>query len=505
MPSGCSRRGVLRSPQTTRGPLGPGARPDRRRASVASPSRWRRWGRGSCRRVTPPSCAASAVGGDGTSSGGPGVRERCAGLRQDPGAVGARRGEAAGIDTGQAAARGAGARSSRARRAHIGAVRVDTSCNATTSGSRSANAVACSASRVTRRLTFQVMTRTKTSVAEAAPGYGASCRPGVGRGSVGSVRRRWRVLSGGGLLALALTAAPAASAAPQAPGAPGTKPTWEKADKHAFGTSATLREQGVVHAAPGGAQRGLLPRPRHAGAARPRVRGEPTGARRARETRGTRASVRRVGGSGLTFRQVVTDRRGRWRLEEDLRLLTPRGRPCWSTSASVSLTGAPVSPLRPRRPGGWVTTVLDDRGRAVGGALVARDDGAASALAARPRAACAERAATRAACDPWHRLRAAHSARGRRPRCAGPATSARRREHRPPPGRARARGMTLALGFGGTPARGPADGAKPRRVGFATAARAYARRLAESNLARSEGAAGECRGTRPCASSTTAR
>ena len=47
---------------------------------------------------------------------------------------------------------------------------------------------------------------------------------------------------------------------------------WTPADKHGFGTATTTHEQGLAHAPGRRADRGLLPRPRHAGAARPAVR-----------------------------------------------------------------------------------------------------------------------------------------------------------------------------------------------------------------------------------------
>ena len=286
---------------------------------------------------------------------------------------------------------------------------------------------------------------------------------------MGSVRRRWRVLSGGGLLALALTAAPAASAAPQAPGAPGTKPTWEKADKHAFGTSATLASKVWFTL-----RQAELSEVYYPDLGTPALRdlefAVSDGRRVARETRGTRASVRRVGGSGLTFRQVVTDRRGRWRLEKTF-VTDPARATVLVDVRFRSLTGRPYRLYVLADPA-LGNDGADDRGRAVGGALVARDDGAASALAARPalRRGTSGYAGRR---DPWHRLRAAHR--------LGPPTEVRR------PGNVRQAAetaltgtgsrtrMTLALGFGGTPRAALRTARSSLAGGFATAARAYAR------------------------------
>ena len=63
------------------------------------------------------------------------------------------------------------------------------------------------------------------------------------------------------LFAVLASAAPALAARPPAPGAPGASHTWAPADKHGFGTAHQLAGQRVLHAAPGVAERGLLPRP----------------------------------------------------------------------------------------------------------------------------------------------------------------------------------------------------------------------------------------------------
>ena len=243
---------------------------------------------------------------------------------------------------------------------------------------------------------------------------------------MGSVRRRWRVLSGGGLLALALTAAPAASAAPQAPGAPGTKPTWEKADKHGFGTSATLASKVWFTL-----RQAELSEVYYPDLGTPALRdlefAVTDGRRVERETRGTRASVRRARrarphlppGGHRPARALAARRRPT--------SPTPRGRHgARSTSASSSLTGRPYRLYVLADPA-LGNDGADDRGRAVGGALVARDDGAASALAARARAA-ARHERLRGPPRPLAPAARRPPARGRRPRCAGPATSARRAE-----------------------------------------------------------------------------
>ena len=56
-----------------------------------------------------------------------------------------------------------------------------------------------------------------------------------------------------------------------APGAPGAEALWTQADKDGFGTATSTTEQGLAHARRRRADRGLLPRPRHPGRARPAV------------------------------------------------------------------------------------------------------------------------------------------------------------------------------------------------------------------------------------------
>jgi glucoamylase len=283
-------------------------------------------------------------------------------------------------------------------------------------------------------------------VADAPQGYGAAVVL-EREGSVAGERRRWRVLGGGGLLALALTMAPTAGVAPQAPGAPGTKPTWEKADKHGFGTSATLASKVWFTL-----RRAELSEVYYPDLGTPALRdlefAVSDGRRVARETRGTRATVRRVGGSGLTFRQVVTDRRGRWRLVKTF-VTDPARATVLVDVRFRSLTGRPYRLYVLADPA-LGNDGADDRGNTVGGALVARDDGAASALAARPalRRGTSGYAGRR---DPWHRLHAAR--RLRAPTEVRRRGNVRQAAETALTGTGSRTRMMLALGFGGTRAR----------------------------------------------------
>ena len=104
------------------------------------------------------------------------------------------------------------------------------------------------------------------------------------------------------LLAL-LVLAPAAFAKAPAPGAPGAEHTWAPADKHGFGT-ATSAQQRVVHAAQGGADGDLLPRPGDAEPAVARVRRQRRDARRPGDRPG-RARAREAAAAGSTFKQTT--------------------------------------------------------------------------------------------------------------------------------------------------------------------------------------------------------
>jgi hypothetical protein len=161
-PLGSSRRGVLRSPHSTRAPGAADSKPARIASSVLTFTQPLA-ALGTCTQYTstgPRSvsvAAATADSGLGTTSGLPtsvsGVREatithiagRCSPAR-------------ARSPPPQVERTWTSPRSSKAR-VHSGSVRRVTSCRATTSGSRAAKAVACSASRSARRATFQVISR----------------------------------------------------------------------------------------------------------------------------------------------------------------------------------------------------------------------------------------------------------------------------------------------------------------------------------------------------------
>ena len=274
------------------------------------------------------------------------------------------------------------------------------------------------------------------------------------------------------LVVLAVCAmAPKADARAQAPGAPGDPHTWAPADKHGFGTATDARQQRLVHAARRGAERGLLPGPRHPEPARARVRGH----RRAHLPRPRdRRRGRGAGAAGAGLADLPPDHRdaplaadqdldrrpaGRQRARRRaLRLAAPAGR--WRSTRSPT-----------RRP---ATTATTTAARRLGDGLLAHDDTVASLIAARPALAQQTSGYAGTASDPWRDLRDDSDLDRLVHAPADPATSCRRRAPGSPASAATA-GMTLAIGFGASTGRGRrrrAGGSLAR--GFARAAQRYA-------------------------------
>jgi glucoamylase len=260
------------------------------------------------------------------------------------------------------------------------------------------------------------------------------------------------------LVVALLLAAPAAGRR-QAHGAPGSKPDWARADKHAFGTSATrgswvwftlrAREMTEVY---------------YPDLGTPSIRDlefvvSRPGSFVDRETAAATGVVKRL--DGLNYRQTVTDRDRRWRLIKTYS--TDPGRHAVLIDVRFqSLTGEP-----------YLLHVLldpqldndgrDDRARTVGRDLIARDRRMASTLSAAPafRATSSGYAGTSA---PWLDLRddgtldAGFDAR-RRGNVRQAATTAL--------DGVGAQEMTLALGFGSTTNRARASAAGSLAAGFA--------------------------------------
>ena len=125
-----------------------------------------------------------------------------------------------------------------------------------------------------------------------------------------------------------------------APGAPGAKSDFAPADKHGFGTSKTLGQQGVVHARGRRADRGLLSPTSARRAARSAVRRHRRSSFAEREQDST---VQRHGccrPRSLTYRQVNTDKSHRWRITKTY-VTDPAARRCSIDVRFESLTGRP--------------------------------------------------------------------------------------------------------------------------------------------------------------------
>jgi len=282
-------------------------------------------------------------------------------------------------------------------------------------------------------------------------------------------RRRLGALASLAVLATALPAAPA-SAQEVAPGAPGERAVWTGADKQGFGTAVQARSRVWFTLGRGRLTEVYFPR-----ADTPAVRdlelvvSDGRGPAE-RESSATRRRVALADPRSLTYRQVNTDREGRYRITKTF--VTDPARDALLVDVRFeSLDG------RARRVHVLHDPALsnggdDDRARAAGDALVAEDADAAVALDAAP---ALERASVGflGASDGWRDLRgdgdldATYARTGR----AGNVTHAGRTALTGRPG---GRRLTLALGF----ARRAEGALRTARAalarGFPSAARAYA-------------------------------
>jgi glucoamylase len=203
------------------------------------------------------------------------------------------------------------------------------------------------------------------------------------------------------LLIFALLAA-TASARTRAVGAPGSTPTWTRADKQAFGTSATTESRVWFTARERELTEVYFPdlgtpaiRMLDFAVSRPGVEMQVD-----RETVTGIGQVERL--DGLNYRQTVTDRDGRWRLTKTY--TTDPSRPTVLVHVRFeSLTGEPYG-LNVLLDPQLDNDGRDDRGRTISGALVASDRRMASALTASP-AFTATSSGYGSSSDPWNDLR----------------------------------------------------------------------------------------------------
>ena len=277
------------------------------------------------------------------------------------------------------------------------------------------------------------------------------------------------------VLALAITGLFAAGAAakPPAPGAPGDIHVWAPADKHGFGTAEqrasttwfTLRQgslseiyypdlstpgfRGLQFAVADG--RRLLQRetvdddPDHI---------EPL-------ARGVRSKVTAVPGS-LAFRQVT--RGTGWRLTKTW-ITDPARATVLARVRFTSLTGRPLRlyVLADPAPG---DDGNDDLGVSRDGVLVAHDDVAASAVAARPALGRASSGYRGSASDPWRDLRADRRLSNYDATEPGNVVQGARTSLN---GKRGNRTMTLAVGFGADAAAARATASRSLAAGFRAA------------------------------------
>ena len=266
------------------------------------------------------------------------------------------------------------------------------------------------------------------------------------------------------VIASLLVAAPAAAGRSAAPQPPGSKPTWAKADKHGFGTSATraswvwftLRDREMTEVY-------------YPDLGTPSIRDMEFAVTRPgtsmsvdRETVNGVGVVERL--DGLNYRQTVSDSRGRWRLTKTY--TTDPARPSVLVDVTFeSLTGEPYG-LHVLLDPQLGNDGRDDRARTIGHDLVASDRRVATALSAQPalRATSSGYAGTS---EPWLDLRDDGSLDG--------AFDARKR------GNVRqaattaldgvtTRHLTLALAFGTTTGRARVNAARSLAAGFAPTA-----------------------------------
>ena len=275
-------------------------------------------------------------------------------------------------------------------------------------------------------------------------------------------------------LCAALVLVPSAAAKPPAPGAPGDRHTWAPADKHGFPTAHQRGGNAYADAAPGVAERGLLPRSLHARLPRAAVRrprradaprARPSTTTRPTSSRSRAACTARVEPlpGALGFRQVVSA--PGWRLTKTW--ITDPGAADRARGRAARVALRPQAPaLRARRPGAGRRRRRRPRVLAAGSwsrGTTTRPP----PWPRRPRLAARDERLRR------HAQRPVAAARARRGPAAAttPASAATWSRAR---GRAldgvRHQSMTLAIGFGAARARARRGAPPPSlRAGFAPA------------------------------------
>ena len=273
------------------------------------------------------------------------------------------------------------------------------------------------------------------------------------------------VLVGG---ALPTQAAPAKGG--PAPGGPGSKTVWSEADKAGFGT-ARARGSNVWFTL----QQGRISEVFYPDLSTPSTRNLElvvTDGRSFtdRESTDMRHGVARPDVSSLRFTQTNTDKGGQYRIVKSI-VTDPRRDSVVLRVRLVSLDGRKYHLYALHDPA-LGNDGEDDRARTSGGALVARDGSAGSALVSRPGFDRTSSGYVGTASDGWRDLEAHHRI-STSYADAGPGNVVQVGRITGVTGRAGHRTATLALGFGGTPAVAKRTAATSAATSYATTARRY--------------------------------
>lgn len=294
--------------------------------------------------------------------------------------------------------------------------------------------------------------------------------------SAGFVRRPVRAAIAIGAVALGASLAPPAVAKDAAPGAPGARHTWAPADKHGFATARqragnaylTLRQASLSEVYYPDLSTPALRSLQFAVVDGRRVQRETVEGDRDHVepvAPGVTARVEPLPGS-LGFRQVTETRS--WRLTKQW--ITDPDRPAVLARVRFeSKTGRPLRlyVLADPAPG---DDGNDDRGLSAPTRLLAYDDDAASAIAARPALRETTSGYRERGSDPWRRLRADRRLRGHDARARGNVVQGARTALT---GVGDRREMTLAIGFGATRDRAGATTSRALARGYASARREF--------------------------------
>ncbi|MBO3746175.1 hypothetical protein J5X84_08885 [Streptosporangiaceae bacterium NEAU-GS5] len=268
---------------------------------------------------------------------------------------------------------------------------------------------------------------------------------------------------------LVTPAATASAAPPGAPGAPGDKADWLPADKTGFGTARSTGSR-VWYTLRGGALSEVF----YPDLSTPSVRDLElvvTDGRTFtdRESKATRQSTRPTDPRSLTYRQVNTARSGKYRITKTY-VTDPARSTLLIDVDFTSLDGRPYQVYALYDPslgnGG-----MDDAGSVAGGVLVARDRRTASALAAVPAPEAVSNGYLGAS-DGWTDLRNDH--RMDWTYASAPAGNLVQTARLALTGTKARRHVTLALGFGGSPAAARGAARASLDAGFPAISRAYA-------------------------------